>query len=119
MKWTDYIEEYPKLKEYWNLIPQPARGLFEIQMQEYAEEYHKEKMKEIDTLNDSYMAGFKDGADWILEEITPKLIQNCINESGEIFDKEFYKNIDAIQIICKYCGHDRIIIGEKMRFNSY
>lgn len=45
MTWTEWIKQYPKLEEYWQMIPEPANILFRQQIDNYANEVAESKVK--------------------------------------------------------------------------
>lgn len=47
MTWTEWIKQYPKLEEYWQMIPEPANILFRQQIDNYANEVAESKVKKI------------------------------------------------------------------------
>ena len=56
MNWTEWIEQYPKLKEYWQMIPEPANILFRQQIENYAKDYHDTEVKNLGNLSVSRSA---------------------------------------------------------------
>lgn len=44
-RWENYIKQFPKLEEYWNMIPEPAKTLFTIQVSEYGSIWHAQIQK--------------------------------------------------------------------------
>ena len=54
-RWENYILQFPKLKEHWDMITEPHRTLFKIQINVYAQHFqdtineyeeHVDKLKE-------------------------------------------------------------------------
>jgi hypothetical protein len=39
IKWENYIKQFPKLEEAWNMVPEPAKTLFQIQINVYGQTF--------------------------------------------------------------------------------
>jgi DNA-directed RNA polymerase len=55
IRWENYIRQFPKLAEYWLMVPEPAKTLFNLQIDAYAQHFQdtineleaeKQKLKE-------------------------------------------------------------------------
>ena len=63
-KFKEYVDEFPKLKELWEQIPEPIKTLFEVQIEMYVlQELGKEKRKKdsfkLKKCNESEMSDWK------------------------------------------------------------
>lgn len=89
MTWTEWIKQYPKLEEYWQMIPEPANILFRQQIDNYANEVADTKVKNL-SFNSVLADSLKPlSMDECLREEFLVNTQNYPKEYHDLFNKKY------------------------------
>lgn len=132
IKWENYIKQFPKLEEYWLMVPEPAKTLFQIQINVYGQHFWdiiteeedrskklREKNKSIiellqakhdgfignrkDQITSANANGFKEGLGWAIDTIKTIITQKT--------EEQLYE--EALRATCSLCVIEgRCVCGE-------